>query len=175
MSNPKLNKALSKIATLNRAIRCLCPNNLTDTLEKRLKTIEDFMANSKQIEAYSELQGFIYELEHFENDSFVILFTAQLNELENDLLPDIDKTSVYFSWEGDFVSEQDATHTLQVNTLAAHVIKASQNPTKTLKAALEQCGWNVPELNDVVAVLEKIHTHPPKPLSELPYCSEFDR
>jgi hypothetical protein len=65
--------------------------------------------------------------------------------------------TVFFGWANhDYVSEQDDTHDIEIDVKAAIIVAASKDPTATLINALNECGWNVPEVEDVIAALEKM-------------------
>lgn len=148
-------KALAKIAVLKQSLDFLDANEFTTFCTDHLFCIEHGLLHNPQF-ALGSLQHFMMELADCESYSYTILFNALLKDLEGELIPDIATSTVFFSYEGDFVSEEDETHTLEVNALAARVISASQCPAITLHKALEECGWNVPDVEDAVKALEKM-------------------
>jgi hypothetical protein len=64
-------------------------------------------------------------------------------------------TDVYFSLYAarNYQLKEDKNHTICCSKEAADLIVKQPNPEKTLLDALNQCDWNVPQLDDVVVVL----------------------
>lgn len=79
---------------------------------------------------------------------------TEIEKLKKILLPQTPR--VFFSLDGSFAMNESNSHQLGVDALAALVILASANPSTTLVKALEDCGWNEPQLEDAVTAVETI-------------------
>jgi len=64
-------------------------------------------------------------------------------------------TDVYFNLYAakNYQSDYDENHTIVCDKAAADLIVKSPTPEKILLAALNECGWNAPQVCDVNAVL----------------------
>jgi len=63
--------------------------------------------------------------------------------------------TVFISSDGHQSTEGDGI-AIEVERKAALVISTHKNPAVILHAALEECGWNVPSLDDVIVALAKM-------------------
>lgn len=65
--------------------------------------------------------------------------------------------TVFINCTADSLSEkEDDYHKLEVEFKAALVITNHKKPMDILRASLDECGWNVPTLDDVIIALAKM-------------------